>query len=218
MKVCTDSCILGAYAQVDRAQNVLDIGTGTGLLALMAAQRSAARITAIEIDDQAAQQAKENFQSSPWANRIKVKNTSLQDFARENQENYDVILCNPPFYKQSFKSPDEARNVAMHSQELTFTEIVQFCSKSLATEGFLSILLPPQESFNFYQLASSANLYMQEQLQIFTKENGKHIRTIQVFGRSPVVNIPEQTLCIRQRDESYTTHFRDLLKEYYLIF
>ena len=218
MKVCTDSCILGAYAQVNQAQKILDIGTGTGLLSLMAAQRSSAHITAIEIDEQAAQQAKENIYISPWANRIKVKNISLQDFAKENQESYDLIMCNPPFYKQSFKSPDEARNVAMHSQELTFAEIIQFCFEFLAAEGLLYILLPPPESSDFNQLALSAGLYRQEQLQIFTKEAGKHIRTIQVFGRLPAAKVPELTLCIRQKDETYTTPFRNLLKDYYLLF
>ena len=218
MKVCTDSCILGAYAAVSSAQHILDIGTGTGLLALMAAQRTEALITAIEIDLQAAQQARANIQYSPWATRIEVKQMSLQAFALENQEQYQVILCNPPFYQQSYKSPDEARNVAMHSHELSFAEIIRFCSRSLAENGFLYMLLPPRESLHFEQIAQLEALYVRETLHIFTKVAGKHIRTIQSFSLTPATNVIEKTLCIRQPDNTYTAEFTQLLKDYYLIF
>jgi len=218
MKVCTDSCILGAYADVAQAQTILDIGTGTGLLSLMAAQRTQAKITAIEIDPQAAQQAFENIQCSPWAERIQVKAISLQAFALANKEKYDVILCNPPFYKQSFKSPDQARNVAMHSHALSFADIIQFCSGFLAEKGKLFMLLPPRESIYFEQLAQAKELYIQAKLQIFTKIAAKHLRTIQAFGRTQATNVPEEILCIRQPDNTYTPEFTRLLKDYYLIF
>jgi len=218
MKVCTDSCILGAYADVAQARTILDIGTGTGLLALMAAQRTKAEITAIEIDPQAAQQAFANIQCSPWSERIQVKAISLQAFALANKERYDVILCNPPFYKQSFKSPDQARNLAMHSHALSFADIIQFCSDFLAEKGILFMLLPPRESIDFEQLAWAKALYIQAKLQIFTKTAGKHIRTIQAFGFTQATNVPEEILYIRQPDNSYTPEFTQLLIDYYLIF
>ena len=218
MKVCTDSCILGAYATVSSAQTILDIGAGTGLLSLMAAQRTTASITAIEINKQAAQQAYENIQSSPWPNQIQVKPISLQAFSLDNHAPYDVILCNPPFYQQSYKSLDQARNMAMHSPELSFAEIIQFCSSFLTKTGVLYMLLPPHESNQFSQLALTSNLYTQEKLEIFTKVAGKHIRTIQAFSPTPPVNQPDKMLCIRNLDNSYTPEFTQLLKDYYLIF
>ena len=218
MKVCTDSCILGAYAEVTNAQTILDIGTGTGLLALMAAQRTGASITAIEIDKQTAKQAWENINNSPWAERIQVKPVSLQAFALDNQEKYDIMLCNPPFYQQSYKSSDEARNVAMHSEELSFTEILQFSASFLNTTGLLYLLLPPHESRYVAQLAHRLNLFVQEKLSIFTQVGGKHIRTIQSLGFTPAVNPAEKTLCIRQPENMYTSEFTQLLKDYYLIF
>jgi tRNA1Val (adenine37-N6)-methyltransferase len=218
MKVCTDSCILGAYTPVTQAQTVLDIGTGTGLLALMVAQRSAAHIQALEIDDQAATQARENIAQSPWNNRILVTNQSLQAFAQVNQQLFDLIICNPPFYTASQQSPDQARNVAMHSQELTLGDIAIFCGQFLTPNGKLYVLLPPAESRHFTNLAQAENLHWLAGLQIFTSIGGKHIRTIQGFGRKPSTNLQEERLFIRNADNTYTGAFQKLLQEYYLIF
>ncbi|KAA5549537.1 tRNA1(Val) (adenine(37)-N6)-methyltransferase [Adhaeribacter rhizoryzae] len=218
MKVCTDSCILGAYTPVTQAATILDIGTGTGLLALMAAQRSPAQITAIEIDAAAATQAQENINSSPWADRINVYQQSLQEFSATNQQLFNLIICNPPFYAASHLSPDQARNVAMHSQELSLSEIVRFCRRFLSATGKLFILLPPTESRNFASLAQAENLHLISALHIFTFTRGKHIRTIQGFGREQITPVPEENLFIRNINNTYTTAFQELLRDYYLIF
>jgi len=218
MKVCTDSCILGAYTPASDAQKVLDIGTGTGLLALMLAQRSAALIDAVEIDAAAASQAQENIEASPWAGRIRVHHISLQQFESQNANLYDLIICNPPFYAASHQSVSKARNVAMHSQELSLTEIAAFCNKFLNPAGELFILLPPAESSYFKSIAQAANLYLKSVLKISTSVGGKHIRTVQGFSRGPVTVIKEEELYIRNPDNSYTAAFRELLREYYLIF
>ncbi len=218
MKVCTDSCLLGAYANVNGANTILDIGTGTGLLALMAAQRSHAQIDALEIDDLAAAQAKENITDSPWATRINLYHQSLQCFEQENKKFYDVILCNPPFYIASQKSPDQARNIAMHSHELSFEEIIRFCAKFLHETGKLYLLLPPSESLLFQKQALLAQLFLQKQLCLYTTPTGKHIRNILVFSRNPAASIPKVPLAIRNTDQTYTEDFIKLLQEYYLIF
>ena len=218
MKVCTDSCILGAYTPVNKAQNILDIGTGTGLLALMVAQRSSAQIDAVEVNDSAAAQARENITVSPWADRIRVHRQSLQEFAQVSRKSYDLIICNPPFYAASQHSPDKARNVAMHSQELSLVEVTNFCTRFLTPNGHLYILLPPSESRYFANLAQKADLYCCAVLNIYTSTGGKHIRLIQGFSRAPVGLVAEQNLFIRNPDNSYTQAFRDLLREYYLIF
>ncbi|MGV3641770.1 MAG: tRNA1(Val) (adenine(37)-N6)-methyltransferase [Adhaeribacter sp.] len=218
MKVCTDSCLLGAYARVEPASHLLDIGAGTGLLALMAAQRSEASITAIEIDARAAAQARENIAASPWAGRVQLLHQSLQDFEQNNARLFDLILCNPPFYQASHRSPDQARNVAMHSHELSFGEIIRFCKRFLQAEGSLYMLLPPAESRVFESLAAENGLFVQERLFIYTRTAGKHIRTIQVLGHQPAALEKESQLDIRQADNSYTEAFRELLRDYYLIF
>jgi tRNA1Val (adenine37-N6)-methyltransferase len=218
MKVCTDSCLLGAYAQVAGAASILDIGTGTGLLALMAAQRSAAHIAAVELDAMAAAQARENFAASPWAGRIALVHQSLQDFEKQNTQFFEVILCNPPFYRASHKSPDAARNVAMHSHELSFEEIIRFCVRFLQPAGTLFLLLPPAESRHFASLAAANQLYVREQVAVYTQAGGRHIRTIQAIGRRQPGALAESRLDIRQPDHSYTAAFRRLLQDYYLIF
>lgn len=218
MKVCTDSCILGAYTPVAGTNRILDIGTGTGLLSLMVAQRSAAFIEAVEIDEAAASQARQNIQASPWANRIAVQHQSLQQLATQHPHPYDRIICNPPFYTASHQSPSKARNLAMHSQELSFPEIVDFCSQFLSATGKLFILLPPAESLTFKGVAASANLHLTSSLKIFTTTTGKHIRTIQGFSPETTPPGPEEKLFIRNPDNSYTPAFRELLKDYYLQF
>ena len=218
MKVCTDSCLLGAYARVEAARHILDIGAGTGLLALMAAKRSQASITGVEIDARAASQARENIAASPWTGRVQLVHQSLQDFEKDNSRLFDVMLCNPPFYQASQQSPDQARNVAMHSHELSFEEIIRFSKRFLHPAGSLYMLLPPAESRIFETLAADKHLYVQEKLFIYTKTAGKHIRTIQLLGHQPPAGIAETQLDIRQADNSYTEAFRELLREYYLIF
>lgn len=218
MKVCTDSCILGAYATVAGAGNILDIGTGTGLLALMAAQKSGANIEAIEIDEKAFAQARENIAGSLWADRIQVYHQRLQEFQPEKNKLYDVIICNPPFYVASHKSVQAARNVAMHSQELSLLEISQFCARFLTPAGKLFILLPTGESKAFTNLSQAQGLFPQTLLHIYTAATGKHIRTITSLSRNPVVEVQEQHLYIRNPDNTYTSAFQELLREFYLIF
>jgi tRNA1Val (adenine37-N6)-methyltransferase len=217
MKVCTDSCVLGAWAEVEKAKQVLDIGTGTGLLALMAAQRSEAEITAVEINEAAARQAAENIAESPWKNRIHLHQKSLQAFGKENQQHFEVIICNPPFFQASLRSPDAAKNAAKHTQELPFEELAQFAADFLAPEGIFYVLLPPPEAEIFRKLASIHNLNPVKSLEIFTQPNGKHLRTIYAYSFRDQPLKPE-TLIIRNPDQTYTDEFSKLLREYYLIF
>ena len=218
MKVCTDSCVLGAWAEVENAREVLDIGTGTGLLSLMVAQRSEAQITAVEIDEAAAAQALENIAGSPWQNRIVLKQKSLQEFGRENQQHFDAIICNPPFFQASLTSPDQAKTVAKHTQKLPFQDLLQFVTGFLTSEGTFYLLLPPPEAEIFRKLAGEQQLYPERTLQLFTQPSGKHLRTIYAYSRFKNANLIPETLFIRNPDQSYTSPFRELLKDYYLIF
>lgn len=217
MKVCTDSCVLGAWAEVAGASRILDIGTGTGLLALMAAQRSEAEITAVEIDAAAAAQAGENFAASPWKNRIKLELKSLQHYGKTQPQSFEVIFCNPPFFQASLKSPDAAKTIAKHTQELPFEDLLTFVKQHLTPEGTFYLLLPAPEAEIFRNLAQPAGLLPFSRLELFTQAGGKHLRTIYAytFGEKP---LQTERLYVRNPDQTYTAEFANLLQDYYLIF
>jgi tRNA1Val (adenine37-N6)-methyltransferase len=218
MKVCTDSCLFGAWVPVENANTILDIGTGTGLLALMAAQRSAARIQAVEIDQAAAAQANHNFTQSPWADRLQLFYGSLQTFEKVNTATYDVIISNPPFYQASQKSPDKSRNRAMHTLDLPFQDLLQFCQKFLSPSGSVYFLLPPYEAQVVTNLAASYHLSLQQEVPVFTQVGGKLFRQILHFRFQ--TKLPENVppIFIRTPENSYTNVFQELLAPYYLIF
>lgn len=219
MKVCTDSCVFGAYVEVSQAQRILDIGTGTGLLALMVAQRSQAGIEAVEINPEAQAQAAQNFAGSPWPERLQLHPMPLQDFAKLCREPYDVILSNPPFFLASLKSDDAAKNAAKHTGDLLFEDILTFAQQHLTQEGKLYLLLPPAEALHFADLAQTHGLYLSETLEVYTRTAGKCIRHIQSYTFAPADTATVIKLAIREADgTTYTAAFSDLLREYYLIF
>ena len=148
MKVSTDGVLFGAWVDYAGAKRILDIGTGTGLLALIAAQRNAqARIDALEIDDDAAAQAAENAASSPWADRIRVHRADARRV--HTGDPYDLILCNPPYYSGYSTSPDARIGLAKHSGELTFAQLIDAVEKHLAPDGRLAVIIPANREKQF---------------------------------------------------------------------
>ncbi|QNF34919.1 methyltransferase [Adhaeribacter swui] len=218
MKVCTDSCLFGAWVPVENAASILDIGTGTGLLALMAAQRSAATIQAVEIDEPAAEQARGNFKNSSWSDRLQLFKGSLQEYEQVNTTTYDVIISNPPFYQSSLKSGNKARNQAMHTIDLPFLDLLRFCKKNLNAQGAVYLLLPPYEAGLVIDLANTFGLFLQQEVKMYTKINGKHIRSILQFRFQTPPEVKTTALFIRTETEAYTPEFKNLLQLYYLIF
>jgi tRNA1Val (adenine37-N6)-methyltransferase len=219
MKVCTDSCVFGAFVEVRQAKRILDIGTGTGLLALMAAQRSEAGIEAVEINPEAQLQAAQNFNESPWAARLHLHPMPLQEFAKDCTRQYDVILSNPPFFLASLKSDNAAKNAAKHTGDLLFEDILTFAQKHLAPHGRLYLLLPPAEANHFAELAKAQGLYLTETLEVYTRTGGKCIRHIQTYTLAMGEQSVVRSLDIREEDgTTYTADFTNLLREYYLIF
>jgi tRNA1Val (adenine37-N6)-methyltransferase len=218
MKVCTDSCVLGAAADVSGAKRILDIGAGTGLLSLMVAQRSPdAQIEAVEIEAAAAKQAQQNIAASPWAHRMRLWPMALQEFAETQPTPFDAIICNPPFFQASLKSADTAKNRAKHTESLSFSEIISFAQRFLSLEGKLHILLPPHEANLFAQEAQQAGFYTESILWLEATPAGKRLRAIHTY--SCQATIPsESILAVREKDHTYTRAFQELLKEYYLIF
>jgi tRNA1Val (adenine37-N6)-methyltransferase len=217
MKVCTDSCLFGAAVNVSKAERILDIGTGTGLLSLMVAQRMDATIDAVEINLEAAAQASENFALSPWADRLHLHPVSLQEFAKFNQQHYDVILSNPPFFLASLKSGNAAKDSAKHTGDLFFEDILAFAQQHLTRQGKLYILLPPAEALHFAELATDHQLHLTETIEVYTYINGQCIRHIQTYSFVKSASPTTSKLHIREVDKvTYTSEFSELLKVYYL--
>ncbi|MGR3812442.1 tRNA1(Val) (adenine(37)-N6)-methyltransferase [Jiulongibacter sp. NS-SX5] len=215
MKVCTDSCILGAYTPTPKEGKILDIGTGTGLLSLMLAQRTTSKIEAIELDENAANQANDNVLKSPFANQITVTKTDIKDY---EPCGFDLIISNPPFYENQLNSPEENKNKAMHSSALSLAELAKIIASKLNSNGKASVLLPPEEMRKFTSFMQTSGLFEYQKLQIRHNSLKPVFREISMFQRvktEPLMN----TLAIYETDsKTYTHDFETLLKDYYLIF
>ena len=217
MKVSTDACLLGATTDLTAATRLLDIGTGTGLLALMAAQRHATvAIEAIEIDAAAAAQAAANAAASPWAGRVRVWPLSLAQYAATQPAPFSHLVCNPPFFRQSMPSADAARSTARHegAASLSFEEICAFAAKFLEPAGKLTVLLPPPEMQLFAAEAAATGLQLQTRLAVRHRPGGRITRHICRFGRGATA-VEEKELVINDAAE-YSPAFRALLAGFYL--
>lgn len=215
MKVCTDSCIFGAWTKPENATAILDIGTGTGLLSLMLAQRSEAVIDAVEIDEAAAKQAMQNVADSPWASRIKVHHGPIQEYAATCTKQYDLIITNPPFYSNYLKSEKENVNVAYHSVALPTEELLTAVKKLLAPSGRLLVLLPPYEAELLREEALAFGLYASQILHVKDTAEAPVFRDITEFRQIPdMPSVAE--LIIKKKEGAYSDGFIALLKEYYL--
>jgi tRNA1Val (adenine37-N6)-methyltransferase len=218
MKVCTDACLFGAFvADTFRKTNtrfsVLDIGTGTGLLSLMLAQKSpAARIDAVEIDKAAAEQARDNFKRSPWKDRLHVHHQPIQEFGINT---YDLIISNPPFYENDLKSDNTKRNLALHGTALGLDDLLEIVQKHIAGHGKFAVLLPYHRSANFINHALLKDFYLHEEISV--KQSSKHpyFRSMLLFGRNKQQAL-HSDICIRDKTEDYSEEFKILLKDYYL--
>lgn len=223
MKVTTDACILGAYTPVDKTKRILDIGTGTGLVAMMLAQRTDAKIDAVEIDKNAYNQAHNNVQESIFKEQISVYNSSIQVFSADLGVNglrlclYDLIVSNPPFFQNHLKSATVSRNNSLHTDTLSFEDLLEAVLRLLSPNGTFVVLLPAYESSVLETLAISKELYPHKKLTIRHRKGSKILRIITTFGRIKK-EILNQELIIKNPDESYSADFQLLLKEYYLIF
>lgn len=218
MKVCTDSCLLGAWVaekissrQID-AGNVLDIGAGTGVLSLMIAQKSPAYIDAIEIEENAFVQARDNFSASPWSPRLQAFYSDATIFKQEKK--YDLIISNPPFYENDVPSVKRNKNIAMHNAGLTFDVLIAAIKRNLSCQGSFVLLLPFHRMAYFEKLALENNFFPEEKLLVRPSLQHHFFRAILLFGETKMPPLVKE-LCIK-KDTAYTEDFTSLLKDYYL--
>lgn len=216
MKVCTDACIFGAAVEVENHRQILDIGTGTGLLTLMLAQRNAsAQFTAVELDEAAVLQAKQNFEASHFSSQLKVVNTPIQDFQTENT--FDLIVSNPPFFENSLHTANTQRDKALHHSSLTFSELAYSTNQLLTSDGFFWLLLPPREMQNFMAQAATLLPYFEICWRVRHDASKPVIREIARFSKTDFEKKQTRELHIYS-EKKYSTDFVDLLKDYYIIF
>lgn len=217
MKVCTDACLFGAWIGkiADRWQTTdgrgLDIGAGTGLLSLMLAQQTALQIDAIEMDKEAAEQALENFEASPWKERLLVieGDARLVHLGRK----YDLIISNPPFFNNDLKSDDAQRNLALHSRELSFSELMAVIKQHLAPGGKFAVLLPYHRKDEFEKIALREGFAPEEIVSVRQTPAHAYFRVILLFSTVPV-STNQSVITIRE-GEQYSAVFTGLLKDYY---
>lgn len=215
MKVGTDGVLLGAWTPINEDKTVLDIGTGTGLIALMLAQRSASFIDAIEIDDAAYNQAKENFICSPWGDRIRPFHLPLQNFSL-NAKKYDLIVSNPPYFINAHKSESDARNMARHTNEtLTFEELINSVSLLLKPGGRFCAILPIMEGGIFIDMCERKNFFCNRITRVKTKADKPVKRMLLELSMVKEEKTLSDELIILKEDGSYTEHYIDLTKDFY---
>ena len=214
MKVGTDGVLLGAWAPIDQAKRILDVGTGTGLIALQLAQRNAqAGITALEIDPVAATQAAENVRNSPWADRVEI---ICQDYQVYNPANkFDLIVSNPPYFVDALKCPDEQRCMARHAGGLNYFTLFRKSKSLLTEEGVVSIIIPSEVEKIVRDAAWDNGLFPIRRMQVFTK-SGKPCRRILLSFGFQEKGCMEECLCIETVNNEYTPEYRHLTKEFYL--
>jgi len=216
MKVGTDGVLLGAWVSIKKAEHILDIGTGTGLIALMMAQKYDASIEAIDIDNDAFEQAIVNVNASPWANRIRVFNASLQDF--QPHRKYDLIISNPPYFIDSFAPTDEARNRARQaSASLLYEELLQGIIRLLTTTGKFCVILPSKEGAFFLQKVEQDGLFCNRITHVHTIIGKPAKRVLMEFSRIDE-ELKENEIILRESDTTFSDAYKEITKDFYPAF
>ena len=217
MKVGIDGILLGAWADVRDCNTILDIGTGTGLIALMLAQRSQAKIIAIEIEKNAAEEAAENITASPWKNRVEVQNVSLQKFSAETTFKFDLIISNPPFFQNSLKAGNKSRSLARHTDSLPFSKLLECTSQLLTEKGRCAYILPMEVNVDIETLARKNGLFLQRKTLVSPNENKSPNRVLLEMSK---IEVPTESdsLVIYNNDGSWAEIFKNLTCDFYLNF
>ncbi|SHI34131.1 tRNA1(Val) (adenine(37)-N6)-methyltransferase [Flavobacterium terrae] len=217
MKVGTDGVLLGAWTPlINNPYNILDIGAGTGLIALMLAQRSnAEQIDAIEIDDNAYEQATENFENSPWNDRLHCYHAGLDEFVEEVEEEFDLIVSNPPFYTDDYKSGDELRDNARFEDSLPFEELVEAADFFLSDNGIFSLIVPFKEEEKIVALCQERELFPLKITRVKGTPTSEIKRSLLAFTRIQQTPLVDE-LIIEISRHQYTPQYIELTKDFYL--
>ena len=216
MKVGTDGVLLAAWAEVPETGLVLDLGTGTGLVALMVAQRSRASVMAVDISVEACEQAAENVAASPWPDRIEVLHRDVKVMGEDYAEVFDCIVSNPPYFKENVKCPGRLRNTARHTDELDFRQLAAAASLLLKDGGSLSVVLPADAAHEFIAESSAQRLSLSRQTWIHTKPGAQPKRVLMTFIKGCSESTEVVHMTIHEADHSFSEVYKSLTSAFYL--
>ncbi|MCI4443222.1 MAG: methyltransferase [Lentimicrobium sp.] len=227
MKIGTDGVLLGAWTPIENNPfSILDIGTGTGIIALMLAQRSAAnQIDALEIDENAYEQATNNFENSPWNDRLFCFHAGLDEFIEEPEvdpseselaQQYDLIVSNPPFYSEDYKSANDQRDLARFQDAMPFEDLIEAAALLLSENGIFSVIIPFKEEANFLAIAKEYELFPLKITRVKGTPTSEIKRSLLAFSRNGMTNFPVDELIIETARHIYTQEYIALTKDFYL--
>ena len=230
MKVGTDGVLLGAWAPANPftpnpLTRILDIGTGSGLIALMLAQRfPEASIDAIDIDEAAVEQARENFAGSPWTDRLHAFHARLQDWQNHPLQitnyKYDLIVSNPPYFQNSLKNPDKGRQTARHTDTLSYAELLRHSARLLTEKGLLALVLPAEVEQEVHGLAAAELLSLTHLTRVYSKESKPARRVLLEFEKSTSrdtdISMTEDSLVLENEIGGRSAAYQELTKDFYL--
>lgn len=218
MKIGTDGVLLGAWSPIpENVFSVLDVGAGTGIIALMIAQRSfAEQIDALEIDEEAYEQAVENFENSPWSDRLFCFHAGLDEFIEEPEDEYDLIISNPPFYTDDHKSENGQRDLARFADAMPFEQLIEAAALLLSENGIFSVILPFKEEENFIALAKDSDLFPMKITRVKGTPSTEIKRSLLAFSRNFSETFPVDELAIETSRHVYTEAYIALTKDFYL--
>lgn len=218
MKVGTDGVLLGAWVETEAAQSILDIGTGTGVIAVMLAQRNErALVHGVEIDAEAAAQAAENMLAAPWADRLEARHYAIQDYARDTEQRYDLIVSNPPFFTGGVLSQSENKTGVRHTVKLPHGDLLRATQTLLAPQGVFAVVLPLLEGLRFVEMARSYRLYCERMTEVRTKAGKPISRLLLQFTRHIPDAVRKDELIIQEEEtNNWTPAYRALTSGFYL--
>jgi tRNA1Val (adenine37-N6)-methyltransferase len=218
MKIGTDGVLLGAWTPLkNNPFSILDIGTGTGIIALMLSQRShAEQIDALEIDEDAYEQAVDNFENSPWSDRLFCFHAGLDEFVEEPEDEYDLIVSNPPFYTEDYKTENEQRDLARFADAMPFEDLIEATALLLSENGIFSVIIPFKEEEKFMAIAKEYELYPVKITRVKGNPTSEIKRSLLAFSRDENTLILSDELIIETARHIYTPEYIELTKDFYL--
>ncbi len=218
MKVGTDAVLLGSWVNASTANKILDIGTGTGIIALMLAQKSTGSVDAIDLDENAFKQAMQNVSNSRWKNRINIHHVSLQQYSLSNSLEYDLIVSNPPYFVDSSKASEESRTNARHTDQLPFDDLLSGVLDLLSDDGKFYVILPTKESQVFCDMAEKKNLFLTRLTRVITRTDKPEKRLLMKFEFTKREVQEDSIIIEKEGRHCYTDEYIELTKDYYLGF
>lgn len=218
MKVGTDSVLLGAWCPIkNNPFSVLDIGAGTGILSLMIAQRShAEQIDALEIDEDAYEQCVENFENSPWGDRLFCFHAGLNEFVDEPEDEYDLIISNPPFYSEDYKTENSQRDLARFQEAMPFEDLIEAADLLLSENGIFAVIIPYKEEEKFIDLCAEIELYPIKVTRVKGTPTTEIKRSLLAFKRYELSTLTANELVIEINRHEYTDDYINLTSDFYL--